>query len=227
MWKKFSKLLESRLLVELGFQFSSLLLWSKVIRLLTEMEEFCLILVFKVVESRVRGWVVLSVVLLSLLLNEDKAEVVVLFGAVVVEEIGTKGGQARLSRAEGGETEIDEQRLLLQVEEAAFCEPEEVMDVQAKLSMVKGMLGVELGIGLEYWLEVLLIGTGRVLVETLADLDDVKGFFFNNFLFSALRVLLSVLDFLRLSERLSIFLESLYSSFSFSLRALSYTFISF
>ena len=98
MWKKFSKLLESRLLVEWGFKFSSLLLWSKVIRLLTEMEEFCLILVFKVVESRVRGWVVLSVVLLSLLLNEDKAEVVVLFGAVVVEEIGAKEGQERPRR---------------------------------------------------------------------------------------------------------------------------------
>ena len=80
-----------------------------------------------------------------------------------------------------------------------------MMDGQAKLSMVKDMLGVELGIGFEYWLEVLLISTGIVLVETLADLDDVKGFFFNNFLFSALRVLLSVLDFLRLSERLSIF----------------------
>ena len=118
MWKNLSRPMGSRQLVELGV----LLLWSKVIRLLTEMEEFCLILVFKVVESRVRGWVVLSVVLLSLLLNEDKAEVVVLFGAVVVEEIGTKAGQARLSRAEGGE--IDEQRLLFQVKEAAFCEPE-------------------------------------------------------------------------------------------------------
>ena len=80
-----------------------------------------------------------------------------------------------------------------------------MMDGQAKLSMVKDMLGVELGIGFEYWLEVLLISTGIVLVETLADLDDVKGFFFSNFLFSAFRVLLSVLDFLRLSERLSIF----------------------
>ena len=80
-----------------------------------------------------------------------------------------------------------------------------MMDGQAKLSMVKDMLGVELGIGFEYWLKVLLISTGIVLVETLADLDDVKGFFFSNFLFFALRVLLSVLDFLRLSERLSIF----------------------
>ena len=71
-----------------------------------------------------RGWVVLSVVLLSLLLNKDKAEVVELFGTVVVEEILTKGGKAMLSRAEGGETEIDEQRLLFQVEEAAFSEPE-------------------------------------------------------------------------------------------------------
>ena len=71
-----------------------------------------------------RGWVVLSVVLLSLLLNKDKAEVVELFGTVVVEEIATKAGQARLSGAERGETEIDEQRLLFQVEEAAFSEPE-------------------------------------------------------------------------------------------------------
>ena len=50
--------------------------------------EFCLMLGSKVV----------------VVLNMDKAEVVLLFRTVVVEEMGTRGGQTRLSRAEVGET---------------------------------------------------------------------------------------------------------------------------
>ena len=106
MWKKFSKMVGSRLLVELGSKvvLFILLLWSKVVRsrLVAEVVEFCLMLGSKVV-------------LLSLLLNKDKTEVVLLFRIVVVEEMATRGGQARLSRAEGGETEIDGQGLLFQV----------------------------------------------------------------------------------------------------------------
>jgi hypothetical protein len=248
MWKKFSKLvgsrllvvcsllMGSRLLVELGSKVGLFifLLWSKVVRfrLLAEVVEFCLMLGSKVVESRVRGRAVLSVVLLSLFLNKCKAEVVLL---IRVEGMATRGGQARLSRAEFGETENDGQGLLLQVEEVAPGELKEVMlymDGQAKLSIVEerdnleqigvglgeevltvawaggeefkineGLLRVELGVGLEEF----LTGTGRVLVDTLADLEDFNGFFFISFLFSALRVLLSVLHFLRFSERLSIF----------------------
>ena len=66
----------------------------------------------------------------------------------------------------------------------------------------EGLSRVGLGVGLE---EELITDTGRVLVDTLADLEDFKGFFFSSFLFSDLRVLLSDLPFLIFSERLSIF----------------------
>ena len=71
-----------------------MLLWSKGVRvgLLAEVLEFCLMLGYKVV----------------VVLNKDKVD--------VVEEMATRGGQASLSRAEVGETEIDGQGLLFQVE---------------------------------------------------------------------------------------------------------------
>ena len=72
--------------------------------------EFCLMLGSKVV----------------VVLNKDKVEVVSLF-RTVVEEMATRGGQARLSRAEVGETEIDGQGLLFQLENVAPGELEEVM----------------------------------------------------------------------------------------------------
>ena len=47
--------------------------------------------------------------------------------------------------------------------------------------------------------------TGRVLVATFTDLEDLEKVFFFNFLFSDLRVLISDLNFWILSERFSIF----------------------
>ena len=49
---------------------------------------------------------------------------------------------------------------------------------------------LELGVGLEYWQEVLLTETGKVLVDTLAEFEDFKDFFLSSFLFSAFRVLI-------------------------------------
>ena len=45
--------------------------------------------------------------------------------------------------------------------------------------------------------------TGKVLVETLLDLCTLEGFFFNSFLFSDLRMLISALILLKLSDWLS------------------------
>ena len=101
----------------------------------------------------------LSVDLLSLLLRNDLAEVVLLLRTVGVEEMATRGGQARLSRAEVGETEIDGQGLLFQLENVAPGELEEVMvymDGQAKLSMVKD-IGVLEQIGVDLGGEVLIV----------------------------------------------------------------------
>ena len=165
MWERFSKLVGSRLLVVCSLLMGSrlllelgskvvlflLLLWSKVVRsrMVAEVVEFCLMLGSKVV-------------LLSLLLNKDKAGLVLLFRTVVVEEMATRGGQARLSRAEVGETEIDGQGLLFQLENVAPGELEEVMlhmDVLAKLSIVKDSDDFEqTGVGLG----------GEVLIVALA-----------------------------------------------------------
>ena len=88
-------------------------------------------------------------------LNMDKAEVVLLFRTEVVEEMATRGGQTRLSRAEVGETG---QGLLFQVEEVAPGEQEDVVvymdgQGQAKLYMMKNrdvleQIGVDLGVEL-------------------------------------------------------------------------------
>ena len=82
---------------------------------------------------------------------------------------------------------------------------------------------LELRVGFGYWQKVpkvLLTETGKVLVDTLAEFEDLRNFFLSSFLFSAFRVLFSDFDLERLSERFSIFWQDLYSSFSFSLRAL-------
>ena len=52
------------------------------------------------------------------------------------------------------------------------------------------MSRLELRVGLEYWQEVLLTETGKVLVDTLAEFEDFKDFFLSSFLFSAFRVLI-------------------------------------
>ena len=69
--------------------------------------------------------------------------------------------------------------------------------------------------------------TGRVLVETLADVVTFLDLAFNFFLFSAFTEFNSDLVFLTVSLRLSFFCPSLYISLFFSLRSLLATFNSF
>jgi hypothetical protein len=73
--------------------------------------------------------------------------------------------------------------------------------VVAEESKIKEKLSrLELRVGLEFWHEELLTETGKVLVDTLAEFEDLRNFFLSSFLFSAFRVLFSDFDLERLSE---------------------------
>lgn len=101
-------------------------------------------------------------------------------------------------------------------------------DGHMELSRENGRVEVELQefVSKDWHIELHRV-TGRVFVETLLDFSIFEDFFFSSFLFSVLRVLISNLKFLMLSERFSFFCSILYVSFSFNLRALFARFSSF